>query len=323
MAAVFCKGGVSDLYCFRNICPVCIDQQDLPVYIYSRHAVFSRLYLVIYGHPVLGEYADVHPFYRTGQSPSIRYKNMMNKKSTVILKTLFYYLLIIGFSFLILRINWMLTVPKIVEAFLSLAVVLCVVSFKAIRDYLAEVPAVHLRIFLVFFFLLSSAHFIEKEKTTFPFLTWGMYSGRYVKPHMDFYDYEGIEANGRRVRIIPESVFPVMTHSRLNKKLEYLLKLSASPATGNALQEGDDPGSIFKKISRSVFYFFEGKPIPAEKSAEMLDALLIAVGHQYNEAHENSPVVAVEMVLNQRDLIFTSTAELRKETVRRVNMRGD
>lgn len=150
-----------------------------------------------------------------------------------------------------------------------------------------------------------------------------MYSGRYVKPQVDFYDYEGIEANGRRVRIIPELVFPVMSHSRLNKKLEYLLKLSTDPAAGNALQEGDEPGSIFKKISRSVFSFFEGKPIPAEKAAEMLDALLISVGNQYNETHENSPVVAVEMVLNKRDLIFTSTAELKKETVRRVNMRGD
>lgn len=248
---------------------------------------------------------------------------MQNNKISIIQKTFLFYFSVIVFSFFILRINWMLTVPKIVEAFLGLAVVLSVVSLKAIRDYLAEVPAVHFRIFLVFFFLLSSAHFIEKEKTTFPFLTWGMYSAHYDYPHIIFYDYIGVQSDGRRVRIFPEKVYPVMTHSRLNKKLEYLLKLSTAPATGNALQAGDDPGGIFKKISRSVFSFFEGKPIPAEKAADMLDVLLIAVGNQYNETHENSPVVAVEMVLNQRDLIYTSTAELKKETVRRVNMRGD
>lgn len=247
---------------------------------------------------------------------------MLDKKYLVLLKTFFYYLGIIGFSFLILRINWTLTFSKVVEAFLSLVVVLILISFKTIQEYLPGIPKVHLRIFLVFFFLLSSAHFIEKEETTFPFLTWGMYGGKFEKPYLDYYDFQGITTEGQRVRIISEEVFPVMMHSRINKKLEYLMQIYHLAKKTGDTQPGPESRGI-KKVSSLIFRSFNRKAFSRDEAAEMIDAIIQAVGQEYNLRNRQNPIVAIEINYRTRTLDLEPGIEWTTELIRRIDLTGD
>lgn len=237
-------------------------------------------------------------------------------------KTFLFYLSVLFFSFLILRINWMLTFPKMAEAVLSLGVILFFVSRKSVNDYLSRIPAVHLRFFLVFLFLLSSAHFIEKEKTTYPFLTWGMYSGAFGKPHIDYYDYQGVAADGQTVRIIPENVFPVLKHSRLNEKLRFLLQIYRSPESGVPEQPQTKPQGL-KKFSRLVSSLFEVETFSPAEAAATIDVLVLALGREYNAQHKTNPLAAIEISLHQRDLSLEPHIGFKKEFIRRVVIAGE
>lgn len=247
---------------------------------------------------------------------------MHNARTKIFQSTFLFYVSVLVFSFLILRVNWMLTVPKMVEAVLSLVIILFFVSRKSVNDYFSKVPAVHLRAFLVFFFLLSSAHFIEKEKTTYPFLTWGMYSGSFDKPHIDYYDYQGVAANGQTVRIIPENVFPVLKHSRFNEKLRFLLQIYRSPEPSMPEQPQTKPQGL-KKISRLVSSLFEVETFSQAEAAETIDTLVLALGREFNVQHKTNPLVAIEISLHQRDLRLEPQVGFKKEFIRRVVIAGE
>lgn len=247
---------------------------------------------------------------------------MLNSQTKILQKTFLYYVFVLAFSFLILRINWMLTFPKIAEAVLSLAAILFFVTRKPVRDYLLKVPAVHLRFFLVFLFLLSSAHFIEKEKTTFPFMTWGMYSSEYDKPQIVFFDYLGVTRDGRRVRIVPQAIFPVIKHSRLNEKLEYLLEIYTSPESETPeLPQAEARG--IQKFSRMVTSFFKSETFTRNEAARTIDALILALGREYNTQHKTNPIVVIEISFHQRDLSLEPHIGFKKEFIRRVVITGE
>jgi len=247
---------------------------------------------------------------------------MQNNKISITQKTFLFSGSVLVFSFLILRINWMLTVPKMVEAVLIFAAIILFVTRKPVQDYLSKVPSVHLRFFLVFLFLLSSAHFIEKEKTTYPFLTWGMYSGSFGKPQIDYYDYQGVAANGQTVRIIPENVFPVLKHSRFNEKLRFLLQIYRSPESNVPEQPQTKPQGL-KKFSRLVSFLFEVKTFSKAEAAATIDALVLALGREYNDQHKTNPLVAIEISLHQRDLRLEPHVGFKKEFIRRVVIAGE
>ena len=248
--------------------------------------------------------------------------SVQNNKISITQKTFLYYVSVLAFSFLILRINWMLTFPKIAEAVLILTVILFFVTRKSVQEYLSKVPSVHLRFFLVFLFLLSSAHFIEKEKTTYPFLTWGMYSGSFGKPQIDFYDYQGVAANSQTVRIIPENVFPVLKHSRFNEKLRFLLEIYRSPEQSMPEQPQTKPQGL-KKISHLVSSLFEVKTFSQAEAAATIDVLVLALGREYNDQHKTNPLVAIEISLHQRDLGLEPHIGFKKEIIRRVVIAGE
>lgn len=247
---------------------------------------------------------------------------MRDERIKIAGNTFLFYLFVLVFSGLILRINWMLTVPKIVEGVLSLAVVLVFVSLKPVYEYLSKVPPLHLRLFLGFVFLLVSSHFIEKEKTTFPFLTWGMYSGAYSKPQVIFYEYSGIRPDGVRVNIVPEAVFPVIKHSRLNEKLEFLLEIYTAPEKNEDSRPQIKPRGL-KKISFAVHSFFKHDTFNHKKAEETIDALVLAIGREYNVKHKSNPVTAIEIIENNRDLEIKPGMETIKKMIRRVVINGE
>ena len=219
-------------------------------------------------------------------------------KGVKLLKIVFWFVPILFLSVVVNFVTWSDWERCFLEGVAILLVLLIFVSQKPVENFLSYLPRPHKIILTVFFLLLVSAELLGKSSTTFPFVSFRLYSIPVKSSEVIFYKYEGLGLSGTRVSLVPAKLFPPASRS-LPLGLEEWMKSVINGAANSVLQpEGalSGPVAVYKKLTRFIRYIFQDKPVlqPDEQKQALLDTFL-AIGERYNRLHPNRPVSAVEV----------------------------
>lgn len=153
------------------------------------------------------------------------------------------------------------TVVKMLEALLILAVFHPLASHRLFAEMFSALGRFYKLVFLALLGLLLAGHLAGRDRRTFPFVPWRMYS-QVVEEYPTHYAYLGKSRNGKTVRLVPPRVPLTLYKHGILRKLETQVE---------SIRVEEDSAQRATLISQH-------------------EATLAAVAHLYNRKHREDPI---------------------------------
>lgn len=242
------------------------------------------------------------------------------KMSKHVLKTLIVFAFAIGLSYLLNVITWTdHAVQTAMEGICFLILLGVFLSLSQVRHYFINIPHPHKSLLLLFFFLMLMGQYLGKDRTTFPFVRWDMFSKEVKTDIVWFYQYYGVDRQGNRIEIHPSKVFPSLGHSRiivtLRARVNSIIRVDGWQQmleSTEVIENVDEKKAEGKSVVRKLTALLREKILPRNYSrrtlamkASALNSYLIALGNMYNRQNPHKPVSRIEVqrgVLNIQDI---------------------
>jgi hypothetical protein len=192
-------------------------------------------------------------------------RSLLSRQSFPALRATFLGWLVVAGAGLSLRSQGSrVTSTAIVESLFHLAVLLFLARQDALRDLLAELPRPRRWLLIGLFGLLLIGQLGGRNRLTFPFVQWGMYTNSFAGNR--YLDYTATREDGVEIRFPIVEVYPTAGRHIVWK----VAPLMAVGMRGNAGPSRDD-------------------------ALAQVDALLLAYGRRYNNARPTAPVKGIHV----------------------------
>ncbi len=243
-------------------------------------------------------------------------------KKVIPFKILPWYLLIVFVAVLINKITWGDPKRAFFEGVGILLILLMIIIQKPVRIYLEHLPTLHKMIVTVFFLLLVAAELVDKSRTTFPFVSFKLYSIPMKSSEVIFYRYEGSNEFGHKVLLSPGKLFPTAARS-FHLGIEELMKSVAATDEGNAqalnTKTGNESSHLprdrsslagLKRFSRTIRSALQDQlNLKPELERQGLFDAFSAMGRRYNRKHSGDLISDLEVSRCSFDFHKTSLEE--------------
>ena len=197
---------------------------------------------------------------------------------------------------------------------------------KPVQAFLKTLPLAHKSILSSFLALFLVGQLIDKPDTTFPFISWGMYSIPTQNKEIIYYRYQGLEPSGKEVTVLPVQLFPTLTHGRFVVNFVAIMESVYAAEHKDEEKPIDDsqPVSRLRQFARSL----KG-PRPKEseltvtEKEKLITETLFALGRRYNYIHSESPISSLKVLRCSMKFRETSSTNTTCEEMWRVACKGN
>jgi len=199
---------------------------------------------------------------------------------------------------LINRINWDAMGPALSKSILYVIITLLFVCFRPVATFLLNLPKPHRILLSIFFVLLLFAQTVHRSASTFPFVSWHMYSEVPNAKYATYYDFYAVDEKGDEEEIYPSQMFPRLRRLiiyALQKWLGPIWKMREQAAEEKEVEPIPEKTGLKKMAVPIRTYFTEWPTVSEEEAIDQLNRTLTAIGVRYRQLNPEKTLVAIRV----------------------------